>query len=224
MSYLQQNDVVDIESANSTNGGRDGGVGHGSAAAAVAEGGGQLYEIGGIVESNINRKGNDDETRDSSVSDCSVEIVDLESGPHETKLRLARTTRDCRICYLSLDATNQDCGLPIELGCSCKDDLAAAHKQCAETWFKIKGNKAFIGSSLRTCRNVKSFSIATCEICGSIAQNVAGVNEGELIEQCDVTNDADMAATSSVPVSPSRNFWQEMLCAYVLKAKSSWTV
>ncbi|GFQ08877.1 hypothetical protein PHJA_003031700 [Phtheirospermum japonicum] len=49
---------------------------------------------------------------------------------------------DCRICYLSLDITNnQDSGIPIELGCSCKDDLATAHKQCAEAWFKIKGNK-----------------------------------------------------------------------------------
>ncbi|KAL6570398.1 hypothetical protein OROMI_014912 [Orobanche minor] len=192
MSSLQQNDVVDIESANSTNGGRDGGVGHG-VAAAVAETGGQLSsdtnEIGGVVESNINHKDKDGERRDSSVSDCSVEIVDLESGPHETKLRLARTTRDCRICYLSLDATNQDCGLPIELGCSCKNDLAAAHKQCAEAWFKIKGNKS-------------------CEICGSIAQNVSGVNEAELIDQCEVTNDANMVATSSVPMSPSRNFWQ----------------
>ncbi|KAL6531059.1 hypothetical protein OROHE_014128 [Orobanche hederae] len=146
MLSLQQNDVVDIESANSTNGGtgRDGGVGHG-AAAAVAEGGGQLSsdtnEIGGVVESNINHKDKDDERRESSVSDCSVEIVDLESGLHEMKLHLARTTRDCRICYMSLDATNQDCGLPIELGSSCKDDLAAAHKQCAEAWFKIKGNK-----------------------------------------------------------------------------------
>ncbi|KAL4386351.1 hypothetical protein GQ457_09G030190 [Hibiscus cannabinus] len=36
----------------------------------------------------------------------------------------------------------------------CKDDLAAAHKHCAEAWFKIKGNR-------------------TCEICGSTARNVA---------------------------------------------------
>ncbi|TQE05842.1 hypothetical protein C1H46_008525 [Malus baccata] len=31
--------------------------------------------------------------------------------------------------------------VPIDLGCSCKGDLDAAHKQCAETWFKIKGDK-----------------------------------------------------------------------------------
>lgn len=74
--------------------------------------------------------------RESSVSEGSVE-VDLE----EVKMHVVKVERDCRICHLSLDATNQESGIPIELGCSCKADLAAAHKQCAEAWFKIKGNK-----------------------------------------------------------------------------------
>lgn len=81
-----------------------------------------------------------DKRRDSSVSDCSV-VVDLEADAEETKVHLSKSERDCRICHLSLDAPNQESGVPIELGCSCKDDLAAAHKQCAEAWFKIKGNK-----------------------------------------------------------------------------------
>lgn len=70
-------------------------------------------------------------------SECSVE-VDLVP---EVKVHLANVERDCRICHLSMDMTNHESGTPIELGCSCKDDLAAAHKQCAEVWFKIKGNK-----------------------------------------------------------------------------------
>jgi hypothetical protein len=74
--------------------------------------------------------------RGSSVSE-----VDLEYGAPEIKLHLAKVERDCRICHLSLDAGSLEGGLPIELGCSCKNDLAAAHKQCAEAWFKIKGNK-----------------------------------------------------------------------------------
>lgn len=78
--------------------------------------------------------------RESSVSECSVE-VDLGRGVPEIKVHLAKVERDCRICHLSLDATNHESGIPIELGCSCKADLAAAHKQCAEAWFKIKGNK-----------------------------------------------------------------------------------
>ncbi|MBA0667135.1 hypothetical protein Goklo_000259 [Gossypium klotzschianum] len=84
--------------------------------------------------------------RGSSVSDTSCYSssleVDLEAEVvTETKLHLDNVERDCRICHLSLDPNNQECDLPIELGCSCKDDLAAAHKQCAEAWFKIKGNR-----------------------------------------------------------------------------------
>lgn len=82
--------------------------------------------------------------RGSSASECSVE-VDLDDGGAvvvpDVKVHLAKVERDCRICHLSMDMTNHESGTPIELGCSCKDDLAAAHKQCAEAWFKIKGNK-----------------------------------------------------------------------------------
>ncbi|XP_071707527.1 uncharacterized protein [Rutidosis leptorrhynchoides] len=145
-----------------------------------------------------------DKRRESTVSDFSV--VDLESGggihggdgDEGSKLHLSKIERDCRICHLSLDFTNnQDFengnGIPIELGCSCKDDLAAAHKHCAEAWFKIKGNK-------------------TCEICGSIAQNVAGANDAELMEQWNEANDAMSAATAhggtTTTTADARNFWQ----------------
>ncbi|KAM2323110.1 hypothetical protein PS1_019975 [Malus domestica] len=75
--------------------------------------------------------------RESSASESSAE-VDLE----EVKINVAKVGNDCRICHLSLDATNHESGIPIELRCSCKADLAAAHKQCAEAWFKMKGNNA----------------------------------------------------------------------------------
>ncbi|XVF24011.1 hypothetical protein REPUB_Repub13aG0090000 [Reevesia pubescens] len=129
--------------------------------------------------------------RGSSVSETSSMEVDLESGVTETKLHLAKVERDCRICHLSLDPNNQESGVPIELGCSCKHDLAAAHKQCAEAWFKIKGNR-------------------TCEICGSTARNVAAANETDTMEQWNDANDSTAAAT--VPVTShaaeTRNFWQ----------------
>lgn len=83
-----------------------------------------------------------DSRRVSSVagSDCSV---DVENGVHEFKIFLERMEGDCRICHLSLRAEESDVesGVAIELGCSCKNDLAAAHQHCAEAWFKIKGNK-----------------------------------------------------------------------------------
>lgn len=78
----------------------------------------------------------------ASDSECSVE-VDLDNAVPvpDAKEHLDKVERDCRICHLSMDMTNHESGTPIELGCSCKDDLAAAHKHCAEAWFKIKGNK-----------------------------------------------------------------------------------
>ncbi|XP_019186313.1 PREDICTED: uncharacterized protein LOC109181020 [Ipomoea nil] len=115
-------------------------------------------------------------------SDCSV---DLESGVGETKPHLGKLDRDCRICHLSLQSPGPQSGVAIELGCSCKDDLAAAHKHCAETWFKIKGNKV-------------------CEICNSIVRNLVGPNDVEPLQPRIETNDlatngVSAVATSSAP-------------------------
>ncbi|KAL3826068.1 hypothetical protein ACJIZ3_022097 [Penstemon smallii] len=118
--------------------------------------------------------------RDSSVSVLSDCSVDIESGG-EKKVNLDLDSvieRDCRICHLSLVRSSPGSGVAIELGCSCKDDLAAAHKQCAETWFKIKGNK-------------------TCEICNSIARNVVGPNDIEALLQASESTEAIAASTSS---------------------------
>lgn len=136
MSSLHQPSDVDLESAVRKVGG--GGGGGGAEVAAAGEGGAPAASKGNGIVNNVKEN---DERRESNVSECSVEIVDLESGVDESKLHLARIVKDCRICHLSMDATNQDSGIPIELGCSCKDDLAASHKQCAEAWFKIKGNR-----------------------------------------------------------------------------------
>lgn len=183
MSSLHQSNVVDLESAD-INGGGGGG---GPVEVAAERGGCAPLSSNGNEIVNVKEK---DERRESNVSDCSVEIMDLESGVDESTLHLARNVKDCRICHLSMDATNHDSGIPIELGCSCKADLAAAHKQCAEAWFKIKGNKI-------------------CEICGSMAQNVVGINEAELMEQWNETSDAAAAtATTHAPLLQPRNFWQ----------------
>ncbi|KAL2525777.1 RING/FYVE/PHD zinc finger superfamily protein [Abeliophyllum distichum] len=201
MASLHKSLDVDLEAANFNRGGNDGSGGGGHVPATDTSVAGSSIssnandhstssprgsEIVGISENtSIN---DNDKRRESNVSECSVEVVDLKDGPPEIRLHLAKTSRDCRICHLSLDAANQDSGLPIELGCSCKGDLAAAHNQCAEAWFKIKGNK-------------------TCEICGSIARNVSGVNEAELMEQWNEANDAAATATSASPAQ-ARNFWQ----------------
>ncbi len=77
--------------------------------------------------------------REDALSSASE--LEIESGVPEIKVHLAKVERDCRICHLGLESNSQESGVPIVLGCSCKDDLGAAHKNCAEAWFKIKGNK-----------------------------------------------------------------------------------
>lgn len=80
------------------------------------------------------------EKRESCASQSSVD-VDVEVVPQK-KLHLAKSERDCRICHMKLDVENQESGgVSIQLGCSCKGDLGAAHRNCAEAWFKMKGNK-----------------------------------------------------------------------------------
>ncbi|KAL6520938.1 hypothetical protein OROGR_017507 [Orobanche gracilis] len=111
--------------------------------------------------------------------------VDLGSGEEE-KASMRNLERDCRICHLSLINSSpgfDGSGIAIELGCSCKDDLAAAHKHCAETWFKIKGNK-------------------TCEICNSVAHNVIGPNDIEVVQQASESSSFMVVANTSVGLAP----------------------
>ncbi|XP_028770585.1 uncharacterized protein LOC114740929 [Neltuma alba] len=146
--------------------------------------------------------------RASSVTECSVE-VEIESGVPEVKLHLDIVERECRICHMGLESDSHESGVPIELGCSCKDDLAAAHKLCAETWFKIKGNR-------------------TCEICHSVARNVFTANE-ETAENLSDSNNAITLSSLPMPASPeTRRFWQGrrflnfMLICMVIAFVISW--
>ncbi|KAI8014047.1 hypothetical protein LOK49_LG05G01373 [Camellia lanceoleosa] len=139
--------------------------------------------------------------RESSGSDCLSREVDLESGDLELKVHLAKEQRDCRICHLNLvggggGGGDRESQVAIELGCSCKGDLAAAHKHCAETWFKIRGN-------------------TTCEICGATALNVVGEqpNEGN-----GGTASASAAPAGPLILSETRNFWHGRRVMNVLLA------
>ncbi|KAG2335023.1 hypothetical protein Bca52824_006203 [Brassica carinata] len=93
----------------------------------------------------------------------------------------------------NVESSRRECGDPMVLGCSCKDDLGYVHKQCAETWFKIKGDK-------------------TCEICRSIALNFS--KAGDEIDQTTIeTNVNDVEAGNSSTVvatmdSDDRRFWR----------------
>ncbi|KAL5740485.1 hypothetical protein ACOSP7_029368 [Xanthoceras sorbifolium] len=130
----------------------------------------------------------------SASSDRSVEINEGEIPEIEIKVHVGNkgeAEKDCRICQLGLESNSHESGAPIQLGCSCKDDLAAAHRQCAEAWFKIRGNKI-------------------CEICHSIARNVAGATEIEAAEQSNETSNAaaTTAVSASTPHGETRSLWQ----------------
>ncbi|CAI9106887.1 OLC1v1006131C1 [Oldenlandia corymbosa var. corymbosa] len=107
------------------------------------------------------RRGGSSTFSDEEEAEEEEGMVDLESGELELKVHSRGNRRECRICHLKSSAAGNGAGRGggdqsfIELGCSCKGDLGSAHEQCAETWFKIKGN-------------------TTCEICGASAVNIAG--------------------------------------------------
>lgn len=129
-------------------------------------------EVGGFAEPR--RASSSSSSESDFCSDVELEI----------KVHLGNADKNCRICHLNLENGNQESGIPIQLGCSCKDDLGAAHKQCAEAWFKIRGNK-------------------TCEICGAIARNVVTATEPEIVlEQSNETGN-----TVSAQQAETRSFW-----------------
>lgn len=129
--------------------------------------------------------------KSSCVSEGSLDDVDLEAGLSEIiKASPEKTEQNCRICHLGLESAAAESGAGITLGCSCKGDLSYAHKQCADTWFKIRGNKV-------------------CEICSSTASNVVVLGDPEFSDQWSETNSAAAAAAQAPPPpAEPRRFWQ----------------
>jgi hypothetical protein len=80
--------------------------------------------------------------KSSCVSEGSLDGLDLEAGLAQIiKGSPEKAETNCRICHLGLESAAAESGAGITLGCSCKGDLSYAHKKCADTWFKIRGNK-----------------------------------------------------------------------------------
>ncbi|WVZ98799.1 hypothetical protein U9M48_044182 [Paspalum notatum var. saurae] len=125
--------------------------------------------------------------KSSCVSEGSLDDVDLEAGVGEIiKASPEKAEQNCRICHLGLESVAAESGAGITLGCSCKGDLSYAHKQCADTWFKIRGNKI-------------------CEICSSTATNVVHLGDPEFSDQWSETNNI---AAVQAPQAETRRFWQ----------------
>nr|ACG30423.1 hypothetical protein [Zea mays] len=66
-------------------------------------------------------------------------VIDVEGEP----LPAEAPGLGCRICHLGPE--DDESAVPgsevMLLGCGCKDELGAAHRQCAEAWFRIKGDR-----------------------------------------------------------------------------------
>lgn len=77
-----------------------------------------------------------------AVDKMKADVPDLLRGNCEGVLESGRWDGEkvCRICHLSSDRGLNASDM-ILLGCDCKDELGTAHRHCAETWFKLKGNR-----------------------------------------------------------------------------------
>ncbi|CAO1945081.1 unnamed protein product [Urochloa humidicola] len=102
----------------------------------------------------------------------------------------------CRICHLGPEdgGSTAPGSEVIRLGCGCKDELGAAHRQCAEAWFRIKGDRR-------------------CEICGSDAKNITGLEVKKFMEQWHGRRVANIQTTEE---RGSQCWRQQPFCNFLL--------
>lgn len=138
----------------------------------------------------------DDANPNQQVMDSSGSDGDVEKGCSSVYVKQGDGEEEgqgefCRVCHLAVERDSIS-GEAMKLGCACKDDLALAHRHCAEAWFKIKGNR-------------------TCEICGSTARNIVGNEAGNFLDHWN-----DMEANNTTSNRAERCWQNQPLCNSLL--------
>lgn len=122
-----------------------------------------------------------------------LKIGDRKHVSNESEDDAADGETICRVCHLGLYSGNRE---SMELGCACKQDLALCHRDCAEEWFKVRGNRI-------------------CEICGQTVKNVRPLESEETnvarLEVDGAQSDLQRVVVRTTAVSRFRFCWQKQL-------------
>lgn len=113
-----------------------------------------------------------DETAKMGVKLSSF-VIDIDGN-----VAMGDNQRVCRICHLSAKESGKSLLGLIELGCACKGELGVAHLDCAEAWFRVRGNRF-------------------CEICGDTAKNIKGVSDYGFMEAWNDRSSTDPSSALS---------------------------